>query len=204
MELVCPAGSVLPCCAPRLMQALTRRHIGLKDETNARHFAGLNFNDRQANESLRYAHDRGVRVFMAINTYAQPESIRRWHDAVNLSADLGSMRSLPRTSGFSNTRPTGIPPSTCTCPCRVRPPAARRWSSMPMNSVSSGLYCRECCHCRRSGNWRPTARSTWRCSVLAASAQWLKDGVFFLRHRGIAQHFRRVFPGQRGALGGNG
>ena len=64
-------------------------YIGLKDETNARHFAGLNFNDRQANESLRYAHDRGVRVFMAINTYAQPESIQRWHDAVNLSADLG-------------------------------------------------------------------------------------------------------------------
>lgn len=64
-------------------------YIGLKDETNARHFAGLNFNDRQAQKSISYAHDHNVKVFMAINTYAQPETIQHWHDAVKLSADLG-------------------------------------------------------------------------------------------------------------------
>ena len=64
-------------------------YIGLKDMTNARHFAGLNFNDRQARKSLQYAHDKGVKVFMAINTYAQPQTIQHWYDAVDLSADLG-------------------------------------------------------------------------------------------------------------------
>ncbi|MBT4522147.1 MAG: U32 family peptidase [Halieaceae bacterium] len=88
MELVCPAGS------PAMLRAAVDAgadavYIGLKDETNARHFSGLNFNDRQAQKSLRYAHDNKVKVFMAINTYAQPESIQHWYDAVDLSADLG-------------------------------------------------------------------------------------------------------------------
>ena len=64
-------------------------YIGLKDATNARHFAGLNFNDRQARQSIAYARDRKVKVFMAINTYAQPDTMHRWHRAVDLSQELG-------------------------------------------------------------------------------------------------------------------
>lgn len=64
-------------------------YIGLKDDTNARHFSGLNFNDRQARQSIAHAHDHKVKVFMAINTYAQSDTMQRWHHAVDLSQDLG-------------------------------------------------------------------------------------------------------------------
>jgi putative protease len=64
-------------------------YIGFKDDTNARHFAGLNFNDGTVEKAVRYAHDRGRKVFVAINTYPQPAGWDRWQRAVDAAADLG-------------------------------------------------------------------------------------------------------------------
>jgi collagenase-like PrtC family protease len=36
-------------------------YLGLKDATNARNFAGLNFDDAQVREGVAYAHARGRR-----------------------------------------------------------------------------------------------------------------------------------------------
>jgi O2-independent ubiquinone biosynthesis protein UbiU len=87
-ELVCPAGS-LPALKAAVDQGADGVYIGLRDDTNARNFAGLNFDATAAREGLSYAHAADSKVLLAINTYPQPGSLARWHRAVDLAADLG-------------------------------------------------------------------------------------------------------------------
>ncbi|MEA3275420.1 MAG: peptidase U32 family protein [Pseudomonadota bacterium] len=89
MELVCPAGN-LPALKAAVDNGADAVYVGFRDDTNARHFAGLNFNDKQIREGLRYAHDRKVKLFVAINTYPQPKGWQRWQAAVDKAADLGA------------------------------------------------------------------------------------------------------------------
>ena len=88
MELVCPAGNP-PALKSAVDHGAGAVYIGFRDDTNARHFAGLNFTDRQMEEGIRYAHARGVRVFVAINTYPQAAGWPRWQAAVERAAGLG-------------------------------------------------------------------------------------------------------------------
>ncbi len=88
MELVCPAGN-LPSLKAAVDNGADAVYIGFRDDTNARHFAGLNFDPRTTLEGVRYAHARGRRLFVAINTYPQPSGWQRWTDAVDRAADLG-------------------------------------------------------------------------------------------------------------------
>lgn len=88
MELVCPAGN-LPSLKAAVDNGANAVYIGFKDDTNARHFAGLNFNDQRADKGINYAHDRGAKIFVAINTYAQADHFGRWTSAVDKAADLG-------------------------------------------------------------------------------------------------------------------
>jgi collagenase-like PrtC family protease len=87
MELVCPAGN-LPSLKAAVDNGADAVYIGFRDDTNARHFAGLNFNDRKAHVALDYARQRGVRIFVAVNTFAQPAGWQRWTGAVDLAAQL--------------------------------------------------------------------------------------------------------------------
>ncbi|MEA3291519.1 MAG: peptidase U32 family protein, partial [Pseudomonadota bacterium] len=64
-------------------------YIGFRDATNARHFAGLNFNDKQIEQGLQYARQRGVKVFVAVNTYPQPSNFGAWRKAVDRAGGLG-------------------------------------------------------------------------------------------------------------------
>ncbi len=88
MELVCPAGN-LPSLKAAIDNGADAVYLGLRDDTNARHFPGLNFNEAKARQGIRYARQRGRRVFMAINTYPRPDGWRRWTRAVDTAADLG-------------------------------------------------------------------------------------------------------------------
>ncbi|MBE0624269.1 MAG: U32 family peptidase [Burkholderiales bacterium] len=63
--------------------------MGLKDETNARNFAGLNFDAASAREGLRYAHAAGAKMLIAINTFPQGQASKRWQRAIDGAADLG-------------------------------------------------------------------------------------------------------------------
>lgn len=47
MELLCPAGN-LPALKAVIENGADAVYIGLKDDTNARHFAGLNFTEKIA------------------------------------------------------------------------------------------------------------------------------------------------------------
>lgn len=88
MELICPAGNLSSLKAAVDSDA-DAVYIGFQDDTNARHFAGLNFNDKRAAEGVAYAHQRGVKVFVAINTYPQVCGFGRWQQAVDRAARLG-------------------------------------------------------------------------------------------------------------------
>jgi putative protease len=88
MELVCPAGN-LPSLKAAVDQGADAVYIGFRDDTNARHFAGLNFDDKRAINGISYAHARGTKVFVAINTYPQPAGWPRWQASVDKAAELG-------------------------------------------------------------------------------------------------------------------
>ncbi|SFM69357.1 ubiquinone anaerobic biosynthesis protein UbiU [Marinobacter zhejiangensis] len=88
MELVCPAGT-LPALKAAVDNGANAVYFGFRDSTNARQFAGLNFNDQRAAEGIEYAHSRGCRVFCAINTYPQPQGWQQWTSAVDRAAALG-------------------------------------------------------------------------------------------------------------------
>ena len=87
-ELVCPAGN-LPALKTAVDHGADTVYMGLKDATNARNFAGLNFDLRAAQEGIRYAHQHGRKVLMAINTYGQAGEMPRWYQAVDAAAGLG-------------------------------------------------------------------------------------------------------------------
>ena len=87
-ELVCPAGS-LPALKAAVDNGADTVYFGYKNDTNARNFAGLNFDHKAMVEGINYAHSRGRHVLMAINTFPQPGREADWHKAVDGAADLG-------------------------------------------------------------------------------------------------------------------
>lgn len=88
IELVCPAGT-LPALRAAVDHGADCVYIGFRDNTNARNFAGLNFDETAAREGIRYAHGKGVKVLLALNTYPQAATWERWTGAVDKAAELG-------------------------------------------------------------------------------------------------------------------
>jgi putative protease len=89
LELVCPAGT------PASLRAAVDAggdavYLGFRDETNARNFPGLNFSREELQDGIRYAHERGARVLVAINTYPRAGNLDPWHRAVDDAARLGA------------------------------------------------------------------------------------------------------------------
>jgi putative protease len=87
-QLICPAGS-LPALKAAVDNGADAVYLGFKNDTNARNFAGLNFDDKAIREGIRYAQSRGRHVLLAINTFAQPGRDADWQHAVDGAADLG-------------------------------------------------------------------------------------------------------------------
>lgn len=88
MELVCPAGN-LPSLKAAVNNGADAVYMGLRDDTNARHFPGLNFDLKRARQGIDYARSRAVKVFMAINSYPRAAGWKRWQQAVDTASDLG-------------------------------------------------------------------------------------------------------------------
>ena len=87
-DLVCPAGN-LPSLKVAVDNGADWVYMGLKDNTNARNFAGLNFDQAAAREGLRYAHAAGAKMLLAINTYPQGLAWPRWQCAIDSAAEMG-------------------------------------------------------------------------------------------------------------------
>ena len=89
MELVCPAGT------PASLRAAVDAggdavYLGFRDETNARNFPGLNFSRDELRDGIAYAHDRGAKILVAVNTYPEAGNPGPWRNAVNDAARLGA------------------------------------------------------------------------------------------------------------------
>lgn len=87
-ELVCPAGS-LPALRSAIDNGADAVYLGLKNATNARNFSGLNFDTSTLRQGIAYAHGKGRKVLLAINTYAQQGRLAEWRAAVDEAATLG-------------------------------------------------------------------------------------------------------------------
>ena len=87
-ELVCPAGS-LRALTVAVDAGADAVYMGLRDATNARNFAGLNFDLAATRDGIAYAHARGRKVLMALNTFADARDIAPWQRAVDAAAGLG-------------------------------------------------------------------------------------------------------------------
>ena len=74
-ELVCPAGS-LSALKTAVDNGADCVYVGFRDDTNARNFAGLNFDEQSLRQGIDYAHQRGKKVFVALNTYPQAQDER--------------------------------------------------------------------------------------------------------------------------------
>ena len=87
LELVCPAGT------PAALRAAVGAgadavYLGFRDQTNARNFPGLNFDEAELRDGLAHAHGHGCRVFLAINTFAQAGNPGPWRQAIDRAAAL--------------------------------------------------------------------------------------------------------------------
>ena len=81
-ELVCPAGS-LPALKAAIDGGADCVYLGLRDATNARNFAGLNFDEAAIQTGIAYAHQRGRKVLLALNTYPQASNPAPWRSALD-------------------------------------------------------------------------------------------------------------------------
>lgn len=88
-ELICPAGT--PAALRTAVDAgADAVYLGFRDETNARNFPGLNFDRRELEEGIDYAHRHGAKVLVAINTFPRAGAVALWHRAVDDAARLGA------------------------------------------------------------------------------------------------------------------
>ena len=87
IELVCPAGS-LAALRAAVDNGADCVYMGLRDDTNARNFSGLNFSVEETAAAVSYAHARGAKVLLAVNTYPQSEGWERWIRALDAAVSL--------------------------------------------------------------------------------------------------------------------
>ncbi len=89
LELLCPAGTP-PALRTAVGAGADSVYLGFRDETNARNFPGLNFSRPELEDGLAYAHDHGVRVLVAVNTFPTAGNPGPWRRAVDDAARLGA------------------------------------------------------------------------------------------------------------------
>jgi putative protease len=86
LELVCPAGT--PAALHAAIDAgADTVYCGFRDCTNARNYPGLNFDQDEMIEGVAYAHERGRKVLVAINTFPRAGDEKPWHQAVDNAAE---------------------------------------------------------------------------------------------------------------------
>ncbi|WP_454657176.1 ubiquinone anaerobic biosynthesis protein UbiU [Bosea beijingensis] len=89
MELICPAGT--PASLEAAVEAgADAVYCGFRDETNARNFPGLNFSREELNKGIAFAHRHGVKVLVAINTFARAGSFGLWQAAIDDAVAAGA------------------------------------------------------------------------------------------------------------------
>lgn len=89
LELVCPAGT-LGAFHAAVDAGADVVYAGFRDETNARNFPGLNFSRSEMAKAIAYAHNRGVKVYIAVNTFPKAGTPAPWLRAVDDAAGMAA------------------------------------------------------------------------------------------------------------------
>jgi len=112
MELICPAGT--PAAFREAVDAgADAVYCGFRDETNARNFPGLNFEIGELREAIAYARARGVKTFVALNTFMTAGREALWYRRADEASDAKAdalivadfRRSIPRNGSTYPSRP---------------------------------------------------------------------------------------------------
>jgi putative protease len=89
LELVCPAGT--PAGLRTAVDSGAHAvYCGYRDETNARNFPGLNFDRAEMSDAIAYAHARGAKVLVAVNTFMRAGATDPWKRAVDDAVAAGA------------------------------------------------------------------------------------------------------------------
>ncbi len=88
-ELVCPAGT--PAALRAAVDAgADAVYCGYVGPTNARNFPGLNFTPDELAEAVRYAHAKGAKVLVTINSFPAAGRFDEWKAAVDHATSVGA------------------------------------------------------------------------------------------------------------------
>jgi putative protease len=89
MELICPAGT--PAALRVAVEAgADAVYCGYRDETNARNFPGLNFSRAEMREGVAWAHARGAKVLVTVNSFARAGGLALWQQAIDDATSAGA------------------------------------------------------------------------------------------------------------------
>jgi putative protease len=108
MDLVCPAGT--PAAYREAVEAgADAIYCGFRDETNARNFPGLNFTREEMRDAIALGHGRGVRTYVALNTFMRAGAEEVWYraadDAVRFGADAVIVADMALMDYVATTHP---------------------------------------------------------------------------------------------------
>lgn len=100
-ELICPAGT--PASLRTAVDAgADAVYCGFQNTTNARNFPGLNFTFAELQTSVAYAHQRGTKVLLALNTFPPAGKFDLWKKAVDDAVILGVDAIIVADIGVAN------------------------------------------------------------------------------------------------------
>ncbi|THB64369.1 MAG: U32 family peptidase [Gammaproteobacteria bacterium] len=88
-ELICPAGSYQAAIAATENGA-DAIYMGFQDATNARHFPGLNMNERKMTKAIDFIHKHRKKILIAINTYPQTDNFNQWTQTIDKAVNAGA------------------------------------------------------------------------------------------------------------------
>ncbi len=87
-ELICPAGT--PASLRTAVDSgADAVYCGFQNATNARNFSGLNFTPEEMRESIKYAHNKGAKVLLALNTFPPAGKTDLWKQAALQAIEFG-------------------------------------------------------------------------------------------------------------------
>ncbi len=107
-ELVCPAGT--PAGLRAAVDAGAGAvYCGFQNATNARNFVGLNFTPQEMETGIAYAHQRGVKVLLALNTFPPAGKTDLWKTAIKGATSFGINAFIVADIGVANYIATNYP-----------------------------------------------------------------------------------------------
>jgi putative protease len=80
----------MPALKAALEKGADAIYVGLRDQTNARHFAGLNFTVEELRQAAIFVHRQHRQLHVAINTFAHPDQYYHWQSAVDCAVGAGA------------------------------------------------------------------------------------------------------------------